>query len=92
MITLTNSQDDLTALHCVEHFPSNEHFVEVNSSQGLLPYIALLKTYIYYNRTINKCLIIYHFKALSSVFFKKTYGVHVNEKELSFLVKCLVQN
>lgn len=53
MITLTNSQDDLTALHCVEHFPSNEHFVEVNSSQGLLPYIALLKTYIYYNRTIN---------------------------------------
>lgn len=26
------------------------------------------------------------------MFFKETYGIHVNEKGSSFLIKCLVQN
>jgi len=26
------------------------------------------------------------------MFFKETYGIHVNEKGLSFLIKCLVWN
>lgn len=47
-------------LHCVkiENFPYNEDFVKVNSSQGLSPYNALLKTCIYYCHTVNECLVV----------------------------------
>lgn len=76
MTTFINSQENLTACTVFKLSTSliNEDFVKVNSSQGLLPYHALLKTCIYYSHTITSYLVVHSFKVLSGVFFKETWN------------------
>lgn len=54
----------------------------MNSSQGLSPYNALLKTCIYYRHIVNECLIVHGFKVLSKHVFFKKHEIHVKKKGL----------